>query len=211
MTHWGPQEPGRKPRARRTALRLPLLFAICVMCAALPASAGEPEDKPLLFLGNHALPPMNFLKDGEPAGLVVDIARGDGLTHAASGGDTPDRLGQAQQLVLEGKGDALLQINPNPERMKALDFSAPLLRSEFTIFTAFHRQDITAMRDLQGLRLGVEPRGMAVSLLRDEPRIAVEPIPNYESAFRWFVSKPAWTATSPSLWMRANSCAPWRE
>ena len=29
---------------------------------------------PALFLGNEASPPINFMKDGRPAGVVVDLA-----------------------------------------------------------------------------------------------------------------------------------------
>jgi hypothetical protein len=29
--------------------------------------------KPVLFLGNQSLPPMNYLKDGKPVGIVIDL------------------------------------------------------------------------------------------------------------------------------------------
>lgn len=42
---------------------------------------------------------------------------------------------EAQSKVLQGEGRALVQINPNPERLQVFDFSDELLRSEFSIFT----------------------------------------------------------------------------
>ena len=36
---------------------------------------GTSDSHPVLFLGNHALPPMNYLKDGAPSGIVVDLAK----------------------------------------------------------------------------------------------------------------------------------------
>ena len=78
---------------------------------------------------------------------------------------------EAQQLVLEGRADALLQINPNPERLKNYDFSDPLLASEFTIFTPAERLGVASMSDLRGLKVGVEEKGLPMLLLQEDPQI----------------------------------------
>gem|GEM_PF-547664 len=127
---------------------------------------------------------MNYLKDGKPTGIVVDLARAmaQRMRHPVE-----IRLmdwSEAQQRVLNGQADALLQINSNPGRLKLFDFSEPLLLSEFTIFTSAERHGITSKADLRGLKVGVEKKGMPILLVQDDPQILVEIVPNFVQGFR---------------------------
>ena len=103
---------------------------------------------------------MNFLDNGVPTGLVVDLVQS-----AARFMKRPVEIrlmnwAQAQQLVLDGKADALIQINPNPERRTLLDFSSPLLDSDFAVSTATQRIDLDTLSDLRGTSVGVERQGL---------------------------------------------------
>ncbi len=145
---------------------------------------GEAEERPVLFLGNGSLPPMNFIKNGKPTGIVLDLAEAlaKRMRHPVE-----IRLmnwTEAQQLVLQGRADALLQINPNLERLKVYDFSEPLLNSEFTIFTSAQRPGIASIRDLRGLKVGVEEKGLPILLLQEDPQIIVKIIPDFVQGFR---------------------------
>ena len=145
------------------------------------AEAGK---RPLLFLGNESLAPLNFMKGGRPTGIVVDLTKAlaERMHHPVE-----IRLmnwAEAQQLVLEGRADALLQINPDPERLKIYDFSQPLLTSEFSIFTSSERLGVTSMSDLRGLKVGVEEKGLPILLLQKDPRITVEIIPDFVQGFK---------------------------
>ena len=145
---------------------------------------GDAGERPALLLGNESLPPVNFLKYGKPTGIVIDLAEAlaGRMHHPAE-----IRLmnwAEAQQLVLEGRADALLQINPSPERLEIYDFSEPLLTSEFSIFTAAERFGIASMRDLRGLKVGVEEKGLPILLLQEDPEIIVEIIPDFVQGFR---------------------------
>jgi ABC-type amino acid transport substrate-binding protein len=64
----------------------------------------EAEKRPILFLGNESLPPMSFMKNGKPTGLVIDLAKA-----VAERMHQPVEIRlmnwtEAQQLVLEGRG-----------------------------------------------------------------------------------------------------------
>ena len=112
---------------------------------------GEAEVRPALFLANESLPPMNFMKHGKPTGIVVDLVEA-----MAERMHRPVEIQlmnwtKAQQLVLDGRADALLQMDPNPERLKIYDFSNPLLNTEFTIFTNAERLGIASISNLHGL------------------------------------------------------------
>ncbi len=144
---------------------------------------GEAGERPVLLLGNESLPPMNFMKNGKPTGIVIDLveALAQRMRHPVK-----IRLmnwAEAQQLVLEGRADALLQINPDPERLKIYDFSEPLLTSEFTIFTSTDRLGATSMSDLRGLKVGVEKKGLPILLLQKDPLIIVKIIPDFVQGF----------------------------
>ena len=191
---------------------LAIVFALSLLCATLAwafavapkeaanatdAGTATPEDsgasgrndpvgtadRPRVFLGNQSLPPMNSLKDGKPTGIVIDL-----VAALAARMPYPVEIrlmdwNEAQRLVLAGKADALLQINPNPDRLEIYDFSTPLLTSEFTIFTSAERQGIASLRDLRGLKVGVEKSGLPILLLQKDPQILVEVIPDFLQGF----------------------------
>jgi PAS domain-containing protein len=94
----------------------------------------------------------------------------------------------AQQQVLAGEADALLQINPSPERLELYDFSDPLLGSKFSIFIAADRVGVFTLEDLQGLQVGVEERGLPVMLLRNQPGIRTEIIADIPTGFAKLVA-----------------------
>lgn len=110
-----------------------------------PGGAGSAQG-PALFLGNEALPPINVMQDGRPAGVIVDLARALAQRMHRRVEIRLMNWTRAQQLVQEGRADALLQINPSPERQEVLDFSAPLLTSEFTIFTTSKHVGVASIR-----------------------------------------------------------------
>ena len=169
------------------SLRIPVL-AILLLVVAITGAAqplrGRNAMKPLLFLGNEALPPMVFSRNGMPAGIVVDLARALGREL-----DSPVEIRvmnweKAQELVRDGRADALLQINPSPERLEYLDFSQALMASEFTIFIPADAYGVHSSHDLRGQKVGVESQGRPRELLMAEPGILMEVLPDLESGFR---------------------------
>jgi ABC-type amino acid transport substrate-binding protein len=168
---------------------LPMKAVATVVCAlglllsplyAPPAAAATGA---ALFLGNKSLPPMNFIENGTPRGLVVDLVRA-----AARHMSRPVEIrlmdwADAQRLVLDGSADALIQINPDSERLKLMDFSEPLLTSEFAIFTAASRLGIVSLEDLRDLRVGVERKGLPVLIVSRDPRIVKVEIPDIAGGF----------------------------
>jgi len=147
------------------------------------AEADDLTNPPVLFLGNKTLPPMIYLKNEEPIGIVVDLAKAL-KEHMRR----PVRLKymnwtQAQQMVLEGKADALLQINPSKERKQIYDFSDSLLESEFSIFVSFDREDVYDITSLKGLKVGVEGKGLPINILKQDPLMKVVVIPDVIRGF----------------------------
>ena len=167
------------------ALIVGALFAWWMVDQAMAQPAGgENRERPALFLANESLPPMNFMKHGKPTGIVIDLAEALSKRMHRPVEIRLMNWTEAQQLVLDGRADALLQIDPNPERRKIYDFSEPLLNTEFTIFTSDERLGVASMRDLHGLKVGVEEKGLPILLLQEDPEIIVKIIPDFIQGFR---------------------------
>jgi len=143
----------------------------------------EKKENQYLFLGNHNISPMIYMKNGKPAGIVVDLVN----SLAEKGGFNIEvqamDWAKAQELASQGKADALLQINKNPEREKIYDFSKPLLESHFSIFRKNNRLDINNIDSLFNLKVGVERKGYPIALLKKYPQIKVEIIASWKDGF----------------------------
>ena len=159
-----------------------LLMAATIVAFTSCAAAGQDQKQPLRFLGNRAIPPFVSLQDGKPVGIAVDLAYAladkAGLSVKVEAMDWPT----AQSEVLHGKADALLQINPNPQREQVYDFSDPLLESRFQIFRNAARTDIQSLQSLRGMKVGVESGGFPAQQLAGDPFQLVL-VPSWKAAF----------------------------
>jgi ABC-type amino acid transport substrate-binding protein len=158
---------------------------LAVLLFSASAVVCDAATRPLLFLGNHTLPPMIYSEAGRPIGIVVDIARA-----IQERMKRPIKIRymdwtEAQELMLAGKADALLQINATEERRKVYDFSDPLLESEFSIFVSAGREGIYNIGSLRGLEVGVEKKGLPILILKRDPMIKPVIIPDVVKGFYW--------------------------
>ncbi len=147
------------------------------------AALGQESGTPLRFVGNSKIPPILFTQDEKPVGLVVDLAYAVAekahLSIRVEAMDWPE----AQSLVAAGKADALLQINPTPEREKLYDFSDILLESRFHIFRKNTRLDIQSLASLYGKKVGVEAGGFPAQYLKEHEQIHLVVLPNWKAGF----------------------------
>ena len=152
-----------------------MTIAVMVQCWA----QGDSPARKLAFLGNAQLPPIVWDSDGQAEGVAVDLvraaARSAGLEIQISATD----WAQAQLDLKDGKADALIQINPNAERLKIFDFSEPLLVSRFHIFHRNKDVGLNSLADLSGKRIGVEKAGFPAAYLKDYPQLNVVIVPSW--------------------------------
>lgn len=146
-------------------------------------AAGQDSRQPLLFVGNSRIAPVIFVQNGAPAGVVVDLVRA-----VAERAQIPIEIramdwAEAQSLVSAGQADALLQINPSPEREAAYDFSEPLLESNFHLFRKSARVEIQGLASLRGKRVGVEAGGFPLEYLKQNQQSQTVVVPSWKAAF----------------------------
>ena len=171
-------------------LYLFIILISAVTVFSLPSEAVMANDQSksdYLFLGNKTLPPMIYLDNDKPVGIIVDLAEAIKSRMSRPVSLKYMNWSQAQQLVLEGKADALLQINPSEERKKIYDFSDTLLESEFSIFISSDREFVYDITGLRGLQVGVEGKGLPIQILKRDPLIKIVVIPDIISGFHLLV------------------------
>lgn len=167
-------------------------IAALLLFVATPNPAwGVPETgevRPLRFLGNDQLPPFIWVENDEPVGLVIDLVRAvidkASLQARIEGMDWP----RAQALVAAGEADALLQINPSPERERVYDFSGPLLESHFHLFRQTGHPEVRGLDSLAGRRVGVEAGGLPQQYLQGHGQTHPVVIPNWRQGFAMLLS-----------------------
>ncbi|MFA6612674.1 MAG: transporter substrate-binding domain-containing protein, partial [Dehalococcoidales bacterium] len=165
----------------RFSLAPVLLFLLIVPAYSVESND---SDEPLLFLGNEKIAPIVYQENGEAKGIAVDIVKALGEKIGRQIEVEATDWNTAQQRVSSGEADALLQINPNPEREKVYDFSTELLKSEFSIFRSKGNISINNIHDLKGKRAGVESGGYPFYLLQNYGDIEIVIIPTWGDGFK---------------------------
>jgi signal transduction histidine kinase len=160
-----------------------LLMAAMAVFSVPCAAVGPDQTKLLRFLGNKAVPPFISLQDGKPVGIVVDLAYALAAKAGLSINVEAMDWSAAQSEVLHGKADALLQINPNPERERVYDFSDPVVESRFQIFREATRTDIQSLASLRGMKVGVESGGFPAQQLGGGGEFQLVLVPTWKAAF----------------------------
>ncbi|MGE5492170.1 MAG: transporter substrate-binding domain-containing protein [Actinomycetota bacterium] len=127
------------------------------MLLALPLSAAA---RVLIVYGDEQLPPYEFMEDGQPKGINVDLWQAIGKK---LGRPVEFRLmdwPRAQAEFREGKGDALTILGRTPEREAIYDFSQSLYPFSFNFFV--RTGDSASFTDfpLARRRIGVTAGGL---------------------------------------------------
>jgi diguanylate cyclase (GGDEF)-like protein len=138
----------------------------------------------LVLIGNESLAPIVYNDNGTAKGVAVDIAKAIGDRIGCEVIVLTENWEQAQKMVLNGDADGLLQINPNPERNKIYDFSAPLLKSEFSMFVRTGNLTLRRIEDLKNKSVGVEAGGYPSSLLQGYGSVNIVKIYDWNTSFK---------------------------
>lgn len=143
----------------------------------------DTSEEALLFVGNEKIAPIIYKENNKVKGVVVDIVKELGKKIGRSVKVEAMNWEKAQNKVLSGEADALLQINPSPEREKLYDFSSELLKSEFSIFKKAKNININDIYDLNDKRVGIESVGYPFYLLEKYNNTDIVIIPDWISGF----------------------------
>ena len=158
------------------------VLVVVIFVSALSINAVESNEQTysetIFFLGNKNIAPIIFEEDGEAEGIAVDLVKA--LEEKINFNIDVQALDwvEAQNKVLTGQADALIQINPSLDREELYDFSDEFLESEFSIFTNTMYPSIYTVEDLIGRTVGIEKGGYICQLLQEQDGIALTEIPS---------------------------------
>lgn len=152
-----------------------LLMALLAMGHAMLPTAGMAQT--IVVYGDAGLPPYEFVEDGIPKGVNIDLWRiiGDRL-----GRPVEIRLtdwARAQADMRDGKGDALTLMTPTPEREVYFRFSQPTFPFSFSLFV--RTGDVSAFNrlPLETRRIGVTDGGFSKPYFeKNHPDVPLLPV-----------------------------------
>lgn len=168
--------PGYFSKLRRVKYVVLFLTALISSAATLlPLNQAFAETQPtesLLFLGDRNYPPFEFLQEGRPTGLAVDIFY---AVAEEAGLQAELKLvlwSKAQELVLAGQAHGHSLMSATPLREKHYDFSNPITTLTFTLFVNERDKDSVKMDALSDLKIGVTKGGLPFQyLLESHPEV----------------------------------------
>ena len=176
-------------------------IAFLAFLAICRTSTGA-ENKPLLFVGDKDYPPLTYLDNQQPAGMAVDVVKA-----LAGPMQRPIRIelmdwNVAQQKVLNGEADALLEISGSEERLKLYDFASTTFTHQFGFVMRTGSPPTWTINDLKGKRVGVTSGGFPRGFLAARPDLHLVTIDNYEDGFKRLKAGTL-DAVAADLWVAA--------
>ncbi|MFA9215872.1 MAG: substrate-binding periplasmic protein [Sphingomonadaceae bacterium] len=147
---------------------LPLRRAVLVLPFLLLGLAGPGAAAPALRIYAMDSRPISFRQDGQPDGLVVELAQ---LVQQRLGSHDPIEIvpwARAHTLALKEANVLLLSIVRTPEREQVLRFVGPVFQSHIAAFAVRSRAAELRARDpsLLSLRAGARRGSVFVSMAR---------------------------------------------
>ncbi len=152
---------------------------IIFLCVA--ARADTPQ--PLIFAGDADYPPFEYLQDDRPDGFYTDVTAA--LSRAMNRPVTIRLMdwSQAQQMVLDGRADALIGITISDDRKKLYDFCDTVVHTEFSLFFRKGTAGIPGLDALTGKTVGVTSGGYPRQALAARKTITLKPVDSYAEGF----------------------------
>jgi PAS domain S-box-containing protein len=170
------------------------------LAISLPLNAAE--TKPLLFVGDKDYPPLTYLDNQQPAGMAVDVVKA-----LAGPMKRPIRIElmdwtAAQQMVLNGQADAVLEMSASEEREKLYDFASTTFTHQFGFVMRNGSTPTWTINDLKGKNVGVTSGGFPRAFLAARPDLHLVIIDNYEDGFNRLKTEKL-DAVAVDLWVAA--------
>jgi len=166
-----------------------LLFVVALLLFLITSSfCFASSNKPLLFLGDKDYPPYEWLEEGTPTGLNVDICR---EISRVIGREIKVELMQwktAQEKVLKGEADGLIEIDISEERKKLYDLTETTIEFSYSLFVQSDNVVISEVSDVEGKKVGVTAGGYPRRVLEKNPKIDLIFVKNFLEGFEYLKS-----------------------
>ncbi|MDR3581357.1 MAG: PAS domain S-box protein [Oryzomonas sp.] len=154
-----------------------MFTAAMLLCCA--TAEADPQGKSLLLLGNLDYPPLNFIENGISKGVTVDIVRALSKEMGRQINIELTDWNTAQEKVLKGEADGLIEMSISDKRKQLYDFSNPILTNEFSLFVRSDDIRIRGVGNLAGMKVAVTKGGLPDVFMEARPEVVVVPVGSY--------------------------------
>lgn len=133
-------------------------------------------EKTKLIFNTQEFSPFNYSVNGKASGPVVDIITEVCLRNDFECTFKVTQWKRAQNIVKIGKADALFVVGKNKKREKWLNFSLPLIKTEYGFFVRKTNElEYKNISDIQGYNIGVfGPSNTSLSLKNIDKKLKKE-------------------------------------
>ena len=161
---------------RRRLLALLAVWGVGIGLLA-PGIVAAEGALPIIVYGDERLPPYEFIEDGVPKGIHVDLWRAIGRILERPIDIRLTDWGQAQTNVRTGTGDALSFLSRTPERETLYGFSQTTSRISFSLFVRTGDAARFETMPLSARRVGVVNAGLPrVYFETNHPDVSLIPV-----------------------------------
>src|SRR5579862_4724130 len=178
------------PQERRSLVAGGALTAVVVLTivgraapARAPAQTTPSSIPPLTLLDDRDYPPHSYLDNGIAKGSEIDVAEAIARAMGREARIELVEWSAAQQQVLSGGADGVIDLSISDERRKLWDFSEPIFTHEFGLFVRTSEIGIHGVRDLAGMHVGVVSGSFPAEFLRAAGGVSLVPIVTYDDGF----------------------------
>ncbi len=161
-----------------------LPFVLLIILLIMPPGAHSSTDRTLLFVGNQDYEPMAYLENGAARGFYVDLAEALSRNIGREINVQLTNWHEAQQMVQDGRADAVISMSITDERKKIYDFSTVVTLFEFALFLREDAMGIRGLSDLEGKTIAVFQGGLPHHLLMSRKNMTLAPAASHADGFR---------------------------
>jgi PAS domain S-box-containing protein len=160
------------------------------------------ETNSLLFVGDKDYAPLTYLDNQQPSGMAVDVVKALAGPMKRSVRIELMDWNLAQQKVLNGEADAVLELSTSEDRLKLYDFASATFTHEFGFVMRSGSSPTWTINDLKGKNIGVTSGGYPRSFLASQPALHLVIIDNYKDGFERLKAGKL-DAVAADLWVAA--------
>jgi PAS domain S-box-containing protein len=141
-----------------------LAFIMIIMAYAAEST------EPLIFAGDMNYPPFESIKDGQPIGINIDILRALSKVMHRDIKIQLMKWSEAQQMLKDGKVDALTEMAYTKSRAEFFDFSEQTVLYKYSFFIRKDDENIQHLSDLEGKIIAVTKGGYPRQILKSNKK-----------------------------------------
>ncbi len=175
-----------------------LAFIMIIMAYATESTG------PLIFAGDMNYPPFESIRDDQPVGINIDILRALSKVMHRDIEIQLMKWSEAQQMLKDGKVDALTEMAYTESRAEFFDFSEQTVLYKYSFFIRKDDENIQHLSDLEGKIIAVTKGGYPRQFLKSNKKNKFYIMESYLDGFKQLLAG-AVNVVAADYWVGGNT------